>query len=116
MSFIRVKTVNGVSYYSLVESVRENGKVRQKLVRYFGKELPEAYRIDKIKKKQQQEKMERRLTSKKKTRTIRINTDDYWALDKIRNQKSTNSHEHLNMGDTVKEVVEHYQNSIHPPA
>jgi hypothetical protein len=43
MSFVRAKVINGVTYYYLVESVREGDKVRQKLIRYFGKTLPAAY-------------------------------------------------------------------------
>jgi len=43
MAFIRVKNVNGTNYYYLVESVREDGKVKQKLIRYFGKKLNKAY-------------------------------------------------------------------------
>lgn len=110
MSFIRVKTVNGVNYYSLVKSVREGKKVRQKLVRYFGKELPDAYKNDKP------QKMRATSLSELKTKTIRVSMDDYMTLDKIRNQKNTNSPNYLNMGDTIHEVVEHYQNSMHPPA
>jgi hypothetical protein len=43
MSFIRIKVRDGTKYYYLVESVRIAGKVHQKLIRYFGKELPSAY-------------------------------------------------------------------------
>jgi hypothetical protein len=91
MSFIRVRTVNGVNYYSLVESVREGNKVRQKLVRYFGKELPEAYIIDRMKKKKKLEKMKRGLINKK-TWTIRVNTCDYMALKKVDNNLGMNPH------------------------
>jgi len=45
MSFIRAKTVRGKSYYYLVESIREGGKVRQKIIQYFGTTLPEGYVI-----------------------------------------------------------------------
>jgi hypothetical protein len=32
VAFIRRKQVNGTTYYSLVESVRENGRVRQRVI------------------------------------------------------------------------------------
>lgn len=35
MSFIREKTKGITTYYELVESIRENGKVRQKVLKYF---------------------------------------------------------------------------------
>lgn len=37
MTYIRVKKINNRSYYYLVKSVRINGKVRQKVVKYIGK-------------------------------------------------------------------------------
>lgn len=37
MAFLRVKKINNNYYYYLVKSVRINGKVRQKVVRYIGK-------------------------------------------------------------------------------
>ena len=43
MAFIRIKTIKNVKYYYLVESVREGGKVKQKIVRYFGTTLPDGY-------------------------------------------------------------------------
>ncbi len=43
MAFIRIKAVKGVNYYYLVESVREGGKVRQKIRQYFGTTLPDGY-------------------------------------------------------------------------
>lgn len=36
MSFIREKTINGNQYLYLVESVREGGNVRQKVLEYIG--------------------------------------------------------------------------------
>jgi hypothetical protein len=36
MAFIRHKQVNGTTYYSLVESVRENGRVRQRVIVSLG--------------------------------------------------------------------------------
>jgi len=41
MSFIRTKLIKGHLYYYLVESVREGGKVRQKILKYFGTTRPE---------------------------------------------------------------------------
>src|SRR4030042_793558 len=43
MAFIRIKTIKGVKYYYLVQSVREDGKVKQKIVQYFGTTLPDGY-------------------------------------------------------------------------
>ena len=37
MSFLRVKKISNNYYYYLVKSVRVNGKVRQKVVKYIGK-------------------------------------------------------------------------------
>lgn len=37
MAFLRVKKINDKPYYYLVKSVRINGKVRQKVVRYIGR-------------------------------------------------------------------------------
>jgi hypothetical protein len=37
MAFERIKTVNGHQYKYLVENVRENGKTKQKIVKYFGR-------------------------------------------------------------------------------
>jgi len=36
MAFIRRKQVNGTTYYSLVESRREKGRVRQKVIVSLG--------------------------------------------------------------------------------
>jgi hypothetical protein len=38
MAFIRSKKLRGVRYYSLVESVREKGKVRQRVLAPMGRE------------------------------------------------------------------------------
>jgi len=43
MAFIRIKTIKDVKYYYLVQSIREDGKVKQKIVRYFGTTLPDGY-------------------------------------------------------------------------
>jgi hypothetical protein len=37
MVFLRVKKINNNYYYYLVKSVRINGKVRQKVIKYIGK-------------------------------------------------------------------------------
>lgn len=37
MVFLRVKKINKNYYYYLVKSVRVNGKIRQKVVKYIGK-------------------------------------------------------------------------------
>ncbi|MBS3105327.1 hypothetical protein J4234_03670 [Candidatus Woesearchaeota archaeon] len=37
MVFLRVKKINNNNYYYLVKSVRINGKIRQKVVKYIGK-------------------------------------------------------------------------------
>jgi hypothetical protein len=36
MSFIRVKWIKGVAYHYLVESFREEGKARQRVLAYLG--------------------------------------------------------------------------------
>ena len=43
MAFIRIKTIKDVKYYYLVQSIREDGKVKQKIVQYFGTTLPDGY-------------------------------------------------------------------------
>ena len=43
MAFIRAKKVKGKTYFYLVKGVRENGKVKQKIVQYFGTTLPDGY-------------------------------------------------------------------------
>ncbi|MBI2658783.1 hypothetical protein HYX05_01615 [Candidatus Woesearchaeota archaeon] len=37
MVFLRAKKINNNYYYYLVKSVRINGKIRQKVVKYIGK-------------------------------------------------------------------------------
>ena len=37
MVFLRVKKISNNDYYYLVKSVRVNGKIRQKVVKYIGK-------------------------------------------------------------------------------
>lgn len=37
MAYLRVKKINNRNYYYLVKSVRINGKVRQKVIKYIGK-------------------------------------------------------------------------------
>ena len=39
MTFVRKKRVNGYEYYQLVESYRENGKVRQRTLAHLGEYL-----------------------------------------------------------------------------
>ena len=36
MAYLRSKKISGRQYFYLVESVREGGKVRQKVVKYIG--------------------------------------------------------------------------------
>ena len=36
MAFIRKKRVKGISYYYVVESYKENGKVKQRVLCYIG--------------------------------------------------------------------------------
>ena len=43
MAFIRAKKVKGKTYFYLVKGVRENGKVRQEILQYFGTTRPEGY-------------------------------------------------------------------------
>ena len=45
MAFIRIKTIKDVKYYYLVQSIREDGKVKQKIVQYFGTTLPDGYAV-----------------------------------------------------------------------
>ena len=37
MVFLRVKKIHNNYYYYLVKSIRVNGKIRQKVVKYIGK-------------------------------------------------------------------------------
>jgi hypothetical protein len=43
MAFVRTKKVKGHIYYYLVESYMENGTVKQRILKYLGKEIPEEY-------------------------------------------------------------------------
>jgi hypothetical protein len=38
MAFLRKKTINGKSYYYLVENKRVNGRVVQRVLKYIGNE------------------------------------------------------------------------------
>jgi len=40
MAYIRTKKISGNTYYYLVKSVRENGRVRQVTLKYLGTEDP----------------------------------------------------------------------------
>jgi hypothetical protein len=44
VAFVRSKVTHGYTYYYLVESRREGKKVRQKVLKYLGKEPPEGWR------------------------------------------------------------------------
>ena len=37
MAYLRVKKINNNYYYYLVKSVRVDGKIRQKVIKYIGK-------------------------------------------------------------------------------
>lgn len=41
--FFRVKYIHGRPYYYLVKSYRENGKVKQKVLKYLGTRKPKGY-------------------------------------------------------------------------
>ena len=43
MAFIRAKKIRGHTYYYRVQSYVENGKIKQKVLKYLGKEIPEEY-------------------------------------------------------------------------
>jgi len=51
MVFVREKKVKGKTYYYLVKSVRERGRVRQKNIQYLGSEKPSEDEIRRLKKK-----------------------------------------------------------------
>ena len=38
--FVRIKKINGHEYRYLVKSVREDGKIKQKVIKYLGKVIP----------------------------------------------------------------------------
>ena len=46
MAFVRTKRQGNRVYYYLVESKREGKKVRQKVIRYLGTELPTKEQIE----------------------------------------------------------------------
>jgi uncharacterized protein YxeA len=46
MGFIRTKRFNGRVYYYLVEAYRENGKPKQRVLKYLGKTIPKKYLKD----------------------------------------------------------------------
>jgi len=43
MAFIRTKKIKGHTYYYRVESYVENGRIKQRVLKYLGKEIPEEY-------------------------------------------------------------------------
>ncbi len=43
MAFIRAKKIRGHIYYYRVQSYVEDGKIKQKVLKYLGKEIPEEY-------------------------------------------------------------------------
>ena len=45
MTYLRAKKINGRTYFYLVKSIRVNGKIRQKVVRYIGKQKNLVYLI-----------------------------------------------------------------------
>jgi len=47
--FIRKKTIKGKDYYYLVESYREDRKVKQRVVKYLGAKKPSPEEVEKIK-------------------------------------------------------------------
>ena len=51
MVFLRVKKINNNYYYYLVKSVRVNGKIRQKVVRYIGKSKNLVAMLENVRKK-----------------------------------------------------------------
>ena len=46
MAFIRVKRHGNREYYYLVEGKRDGNKVRQKVIKYLGTELPTKERLE----------------------------------------------------------------------
>lgn len=43
MAFIRSKKIKGHIYYYLVESYTKEGRIKQRVLKYLGKEIPEKY-------------------------------------------------------------------------
>ena len=52
MTFVREKQVKGKTYYYLVKSVRERGRVMQKNIQYLGSEKPSEDEIRRLRKKE----------------------------------------------------------------
>ena len=48
MAFVRTKRQGNRIYYYLVESKREGKKVRQKVIKYLGTELPTEEQIESV--------------------------------------------------------------------
>ena len=48
MAFVRTKRKGNRTYYYLVESKREGKKVRQKVVKYLGTQMPTKEQIESI--------------------------------------------------------------------
>jgi hypothetical protein len=46
MAFVRTKRIKNKTYYYLVESKREGNKVRQKVIKYLGTEMPTKEQIE----------------------------------------------------------------------
>lgn len=47
--FVRVKYIHGRPYYYLVKSIREGGKVKQKIIKYLGTRKPRGIPREEIK-------------------------------------------------------------------
>ena len=48
MPFVRTKKIYGQTYYYLVQNVREGSKVRQKVLKYLGKDKPSSEELERI--------------------------------------------------------------------
>ena len=48
MTYVRTKTIKGQTYYYLVESHREGDKVRQRVIKYLGKEKPSPEELERL--------------------------------------------------------------------
>lgn len=61
--FIRSKKIKGKEYFYLVESVREGGKVRQRIVRYLGCRRPHISeeRMQLIKEEKEEEEIRKKI-------------------------------------------------------
>ena len=46
MAFVRTKRIKNKTYYYLVESKREGNKVRQRVIKYLGTEMPTKEQIE----------------------------------------------------------------------